>query len=80
MTATPQERVRQWARVVFKSEDLVQQYLTRPKPLFSGKTPLQVARTHRGANWVIEELTDAALGAPVLPTKVGGKAPAPPTG
>jgi uncharacterized protein (DUF2384 family) len=77
MTASPQQRVREWARIVFKTEDLVQQYLSRANVLFAGKSPLNVARTHKGANWVIEELTDAAFGSPVLPTKRDGKSPPP---
>jgi hypothetical protein len=39
--------------------------------------PIDVARTNKGADWVIEELTYAAFGMPTLPTKGGGKAPSP---
>ncbi len=78
MNVRPQERVREWAKTVFPTEDLVDRYLKRPQAIFAGKSPLQVARTQKGANWVIEELTDAAFGAPILPLKAGGKAPAPP--
>jgi hypothetical protein len=78
MVGSPQQRVREWAGIIFKTEELAQRYLTRPNAVFQGKVPMELARSHKGADWVIEELTDAAFGAPVLPAKLGGRAPAPP--
>lgn len=77
MVASPQTRVREWARIIFRTEELAEQYLARPHAIFGGSTPLQIARTHKGANWVIEEITDAAFGTPILPTRRRGKAPPP---
>jgi uncharacterized protein (DUF2384 family) len=63
--------------MIFKREDLAEQYLVRSNAIFGGRSPMHVARTNKGANWVIEELTDAAFGTPALPSKPNGKAPAP---
>ncbi|MFC7537187.1 antitoxin Xre/MbcA/ParS toxin-binding domain-containing protein [Sphingomonas sp. GCM10030256] len=78
MASKPQDRVREWARLVYKSDEAVSQYLTRSSAVFGGKAPIEVAKTHKGANWVIEELTDRAFGVPVLPRNRNGKAAAPP--
>lgn len=74
----PLERAREWAFEVFHSQDVVDRFMTRPSPRLGGKTPIQIARTHRGANWIIEQLTDAAYGCAILPSQPNGKAPRPP--
>lgn len=77
MTKASQDRVLEWAQRVFETDELAKQYLGRQNAIFGGLAPIQIAKTNRGADWVIEELTQAAYGFAILPTKRGGKAPAP---
>lgn len=73
----PLERAHEWALKILRSEDAASRFLSEPNRYFGGKCPAQIARTHRGANWVIEHLTDLAYGSPILPRTVRGKAPRP---
>lgn len=75
---TPEARAREWALEIFHSQEAADRFMRRPSRRLGGKAPIEIARTHRGANWVIEQLTDAAYGSPILPSKVNGKAPRPP--
>ena len=72
------ERVREWALKVFHTHDAADRFMSRPSGRLGGKAPVQIARTQQGANWVIEQLTDAAYGSPVLPSKPNREAPRPP--
>jgi hypothetical protein len=74
----PQDRAREWALKIFHSQEAADRFMRRPSRLLGGKAPIEIARTHQGANWVIEQLTDAAYGCPILPSKPKGKAPRPP--
>ena len=74
----PEERAREWALNIFHSQEAADRFVRRPSRRLGGKAPIEIARTHQGANWVIEQLTDAAYGSPILPSKPNGKAPRPP--
>lgn len=73
----PLESAREWALKIFRSEEAASRFLSEPNRYFGGKCPAQIARTHRGANWVIEHLTYLSYGSPILPRSVRGKAPHP---